>query len=138
MAERNSGSWIAFAGMAVGVVGLAGLFATFALPIPMQRAFLLEVAFDDARAAADAPDPQARLEALRLRLGDSADRVISGTGSIAERVERERAAMRTRFLAEEQVTAQRLRWLIAVVSLMAAVFVGSIVGGLSRRPTPPA
>ncbi|MBO0712106.1 MAG: hypothetical protein J2P47_12600, partial [Acetobacteraceae bacterium] len=96
-----------------------------------------EAAFDDARAAAHASDPQARLEALRPRLGDSADRVIGGTGTIEERVERERAAMRARFLAEEQATAERLRWLTAVVSLMAAVFIGSIVGGLSRRPAPP-
>lgn len=136
MAERSGGSWIAFAVMAVVVVGLAGSFATFALPIPMQRAVLLDAALDEARAAAQAPDPQERLEALRPRLGDSADRLIGGTGSIEERIERERVAMRARFLAEEQATAQRLRWLTAIVTLMAAIFVGTIVGGLSRRSPP--
>ena len=64
MAERSSGSWIAFAVMAIVVVWLSGLFATFALPIAMQRAFLLDAAFDDALAAAHGPDPQARLAQL--------------------------------------------------------------------------
>ncbi|HEY8287971.1 MAG TPA: hypothetical protein VIG49_01795, partial [Acetobacteraceae bacterium] len=54
-----------------------------------------------------------------------------------DRIQRERAAMRARFLAEEQATALRLRWLVVVVNLMGAVFVAAIVGTVARRPSAP-
>lgn len=140
-----SGSWMAFAAMAFVVAGMAGVFATYALPIPMERAFAVDAALDDALAAAHRPDPGPAIAALAPRLGDSSAALAQGANQGAgqsaesweERIQRERAAMRARFLAEEAATATRLRWLTVVVSLMGALFVAAIVGGLSRRPPDP-
>lgn len=135
MARAGGVNWngIAFAVMAFVVAGLTGVFATYALPIAMERAFAVDAALDDALAAAKAPDPGAAIARLAPRLGESAGPVAQGPGSLEERIQRERAAMRNRFLAEQAATAVRLRWLAVVVTLMGAVFVGAVVGGLSRR-----
>jgi hypothetical protein len=129
MGDRSGGSWIAFAVMGVVIVGLAGVFATFALPVTMERALRQEAALDAALAAPDA----AALAALRDRLGDSAASVIDGSGALATRVAAARGAMRERFAAEEQGNARRLRFLIVVVTLAASLFVGGLVGALARR-----
>ena len=134
MVQGNSGGWIAFAAMAFIVAGLAGVFATYALPIPMERAFAVDTALDEALIAARGPGPDRAIAALASRLGESAAPLSHGTGSWEDRIQRERAAMRARFLAEEQATALRLRWLVVVVNLMGAVFVAAIVGTVSRRP----
>ena len=133
-ARRNlNGGWIGFAAMAFVVAGLSGVFATYALPIPMQRGFALEAALDEALEAASGPDPAGALAALRPRLGESAAAVFDGPGTPAERIARERVAARARFLAEEDATALRLRWLCVMVSLTGAVFVGALVGGAAGR-----
>ncbi len=134
MAAQSSGSWIGFAAMAFVIVGLSGVFATYALPIPMERAFALDAALDEALVAAHGPDPAVALAALRPRLGENADAVLAGPGTAVERIQRERAAMRDRFRAEAEATAVRIRWLCMVVSVMGAVFVGALMGSLARRP----
>ena len=48
MGQGTSGGWIAFAAMAFIVAGLAGVFATYALPIPMERGFAVDAALDEA------------------------------------------------------------------------------------------
>ncbi len=139
MAAQSSGGWIGFAAMAFIIAGLSGVFATYALPIPMERAFALDATLDDALVAARAADPTAALEALRPRLGESADAVLGGPGAPVDRIQRERAAMRQRFRADAEATAVRLRWLCVMVSLTGAVFVGALMGTLARRPPlPPA
>ncbi len=132
MLGRVNGSWMGFAAMAFFIAGLSGVFATYALPIPMERGFAREAALDAALEAARGPDPSAALAALRPRLGESAAAVIDGVGTPEERITRERAAVRAQFLAEEAATALRLRWLCIMVSLTGAVFVAAIVGGMSR------
>ncbi len=134
MARQVDGSWMGFAAMAFIVAGLSGVFTTYALPIPMQRGFAREAALDAAFEAARGPDSAAALAALRPRLGDSATAVIEGPGTPEERILRERATVRERFLAEEEATALRLRWLCVMVSLTGALFVAAIVGGMSTRP----
>jgi hypothetical protein len=134
MGQGTSGGWIAFAAMAFIVAGLAGVFATYALPIPMERGFAVDAALDEALIAARGPDPDRAIAALAPRLGESAAPIAQGTGSWEDRIQRERAAMRARFIAEEQATALRLRWLVVVVNLMGAMFVGAVVSIVSRRP----
>jgi hypothetical protein len=134
MSQGTSGGWIAFAAMAFIVAGLAGVFATYALPIPMERAFAVDAALDEALIAARGPDPDRAIAALASRLGESAAPLAQGTGSWEDRIQRERAAMRARFIAEEEATATRLRWLVVVVNLMGAMFVGAVVSIVSRRP----
>jgi hypothetical protein len=135
MVQGTGGGWIAFAVMAFIVAGLAGVFTTYALPIPMERAFAVDAALDEALIAARGPDPDRAIAALGSRLGESAAPLAQGTGSWEDRIQHERADMRARFIAEEEATALRLRWLVVVVNLMGAVFVAAIVGTVARRPS---
>ncbi len=131
--RQPSGTWIGFLSMAFAVVGMTGLFATYAAPLPRERELARETALDDALEAARAPDGPARLEALRPRLDDSADAVLTGTAPIETRVRAERLAMRARLEAEAEATDTRLRWLVCVVTLMGAAFGAAVIGGLRGR-----
>ena len=133
MDGRTNYAWMAFVAMAVGIVGLVGVFATYAAPLPLERALARDAALDEAVAATGRPDGAARLQALRPRLGDSADPIEQGSGPLAERIERERAAMRERFAAEAQAVASRLRLMIVVVTAMGAGFAAAVAGGIGRR-----
>jgi hypothetical protein len=132
MATGRRSSWMMFAALTVGVVGLTGVFATYAAPLPLQRAMAREAALDAALDAAHAPDPQAAMAALAPRLGDSAAALAGAPAGLAERVAKERLDMRARFGTEAGLLAEQLRLLIGVITVMAAVFVAVIVGGLSR------
>jgi hypothetical protein len=125
---------MAFIAITVGIVGLMGVFATYAAPLPLDRALARESALDEALAAAATPDAAARLQALRPRLAESASAIEQGAGSLADRIQRERVAMRERYLAEAQGLARRLRLMIVIVTAVSAGFACTIVGGLSRRP----
>ena len=133
MDGRTNYAWMAFVAMAVGIVGLVGVFATYAAPLPLERALARDAALDEALAAAGRPDEAARLQALRPRLGDSADPIEQGSGLLAQRIERERASMRERFAAEAQAVASRLRLMIVVVTAMGAGFAAAVAGGIGRR-----
>ncbi len=131
------GTWIAFLAMAFAAVGLVGLFATFAGPLPLQRALAREAALDAAQAAAREPQPAAALAALRPALDDSADAILPAAPDAAgptleQRIARERTAMRARFAADARALATRLRWLICLVTIMAAAF-GITILHASRR-----
>ncbi|HUA78525.1 MAG TPA: hypothetical protein VMA86_12725 [Acetobacteraceae bacterium] len=133
MAGRPSGGAAGFLAMAFVIVGLAGIFATYAAPVPLSRALVREAALDQVLAAASAPDATARLAALRPALGDSADAVLSGPGTLPEgtlleRVARERTRIRAHFEREAAALATRLRLLIGVATLAAAVFGVAMIG----------
>jgi hypothetical protein len=121
------GAWGGFMAAAVCVVGMIGLVGTYSAPLPYEREARREAVLDQ---VAMTPAPQR--EALRDALGDSADAVLKGDGPIGPRVAAERAAMRVRFAAEADATAQSLRLLIVVVTLMGAVF-GGLALGLQRQ-----
>jgi hypothetical protein len=125
-------TWFAFLAMAFAVVGLTGIFASFAAPLPLARALARDAALSEAQALLAAPDPAASLEALRPRLGDSASALLPAGGDMAARIAAERLAMRARLGAEAEATATRLRVLIAIVTVVAALF-GCVVMGASRR-----
>ncbi len=118
---RPTGTFAAFLAMAFVVVGLTGLFACFAAPLPLQRALAREAALDEAAAVARGADPAAALAALRARLGESFPALAPGP-DLQARIAAERLAMRTRFTVESEVTLTRLRWLISVITIMAAAF----------------
>ncbi len=128
---RNRGTWTAFLASAFLVVGLMGLFATFAAPLPLERALARETALDDALAIVGTPDQGAQLESLRPRLDDSAAAVIDGSGDLRDRIAAARVAMRVRLQREADAIAGRLRLLIVVVTCVAALF-GAIVLGAGR------
>jgi hypothetical protein len=113
-------------------VGLAGLFASYAVPLPLQRALARDAALDAALAAVHGPAPAAALEALRPELGDSAEALLPPGGDMAAKIAAERTAMRARLLAEAQAVATRTRWLLAIVTLMGTAF-GVAVLHMGRR-----
>jgi hypothetical protein len=125
-------TWMAFLTMAFAVVGLVGLFASFAAPLPLERALARDAALDDALRIAQSPDPAAALAALAPRLDDSAAALHPGDDLPAQ-VARERAAMRARFLAEADATAMRLRWLIALITLTGAAFGAAVLAIAARH-----
>ena len=120
--SRPSSTLIGFLVMAFAVVGLSGIMASTTAPLPLARAIAREGALDEALAAAGSPDPQAAIEALRPRLGDSAAALLPAGPDLPARIAAERLAMRARFSAEAAAAATRMRWLVAVVTVMAAAF----------------
>ena len=122
-----------FLAVAFAVVGLTGLFSTYAVPLPLERALARDTALDAALQAARGPDPAAAIEALRPRLAESADALLPIAGDLADKIARERAAMHARLLAEADATETRLRWLICIVTAMAAAFGIALLGLAPRR-----
>ena len=130
--RRVDPTWMAFLVMAFAVVGLTGLFATFAAPLPLHRALIRDQALDDVLAAAAGPDAQTAIEALRPQLAESADALLPVQADIVDRVARERAAMHARFIADADETDLRLRWLICMATVVSAVF-GVVILGVAAR-----
>lgn len=129
MAERRNYAAFGFLVMAFAIVGLVGIYASFAAPLPLQRALARETALDAALAAAGSPDPQAALKTLARRLGDSAGPLAGAdSASLPARIQAERIAMRARFEAEAASLAFRLRLLIGLITLSAAGF-GVVIAG---------
>lgn len=118
----NFSALAAFLAMAFLVVGLVGLFATYAVPLPLQRALARDAALDAAQAAAHAPDASAALEALRPRLAESAEAILPPGGDMDARIAAARAAMRAQLAGEADEVATRTRWMVCVITLMGAVF----------------
>ncbi len=125
--SSNIGAWIGFLAATFCVVGLIGLFSTYAAPLAYQRELRREQVLDQVLVT-----PPGQLAALRDALGDSADAVLSGAGPIADRVATERLAMRARLEHEADETAERLRLEIVIVTLTGAVL-GGVMLGMQRR-----
>jgi len=129
---RSGGSWTAFLVIAFGLVGLIGAFGTYASQIPFERALARSATLDAALAASRQPDAAAALERLRPALDDSADAILSGPGTVADRIEVERSRVFHRFEAEAHDTGFRLRIEIAVFTAAAALF-GVAVLSIAQR-----
>ena len=86
-----------------------------------------EAALDDALVAVQGADPAAGLDALRDRLGESAEALSPVGGNMQARIAAERAAMRARLSAEAGAAANRLRWMICVVTLMGIAFGAAVL-----------
>jgi hypothetical protein len=130
--DGSAGTWTAFLAMAFVVVGLAGLFASYAAPLPLARALEREAALDAAERAVHGPDPQAAIEALRPRLGDSADLLLPVGGDMDARIAAARRAMRAELTEEARVAALRSRWIIGVVTAMGIAFGAAVVHAARR------
>ena len=125
-------TWSAFLAMTFVVVGLAGLFASYAVPLPLERALARDATLDAAQSAAHGPDAAKTLEAMRDQLGDSAGALLPPAADIDARIAAERTAMRVRLQAESDAVAARTRLLLGVVTVMAAVF-GVAILHMGRR-----
>jgi hypothetical protein len=133
MAQRIDGNRIGFLAISFLLVCLVGIFASYATPIPYARGFLREQAFDDALATAGKPDQPALLAALSDRLGEQADLVIKGNGTLVDRVAKARAEARSQVMAEGRAEASQMRLLIIVTSIVCALF-GTALSGAGRVP----
>jgi len=118
-------TWIGFLAMTFAVVGLSGLFATYAISAPWRRAALEITALDGGGPV------EARIESA---LDPEAARRLAPSGiSPDAALQAARAAVLHR--AEEDATSAetRTRWLIAIVTVMGAAF-GAAVLGAGRGP----
>ena len=129
--RRNTATWMAFLVAAFGVVGLMGVFASYAAPLPFERAVARDATLDEALATGD---NKPALESLRDRLDDSAPVVIDGTGPIGDRVATARVAMHTALQAEAAAIGGRVRLELLVVTLVAAGFGLVVLGSVARSP----
>jgi hypothetical protein len=121
---------LGFLVMSYVLVGLIAAFATFATPLPLERALAREAVLDEVLARAD---DAAALAGLKRRLGDSAPVLEGDRAGLAARVAAERVAMRARFRAEAEGIAFRLRIAIAIFTISAAAFGVAVAGLVSRR-----
>ena len=124
---------LAFVAVAFAIVGLIGIFATYAAPLSLERAVARETTLDAVLAAAKGPNPDAALNALKPQLDDSVGVLTGAPGGLEQRIAVERVAMRARFTADAAATGLRLRWLIAMMTLMGFVFAIAMMGGSIRR-----
>lgn len=129
---NDRATWTAFLLMCFALVGLTGLFATYATTIPLERALIRTGTLDQILAAARAPDAAARLAVLRPALGERADAVLSGPGELWDRVAAERAVVLDEQGREARSVAHRTRILVVIVTLMAGL-VGAGIMALGQR-----
>ncbi len=133
---NDRATWTAFLLMCFAIVGLTGMFATYATTVPLERALIRTGTLDQVLAAARAPDASVRLEALRSALGERAGAVLSGPGDLWDRVAVERAVVLDEQGREARSVAHRTRIMVIIVTLMAAL-VGSGIMALAQRRTVP-
>lgn len=121
MTSSNRPAWVGFLLMCFAIVGLTGLFASFATSIPVERALIRAGVLDQVLAAERAPDAAQRLAALRPALGDEADAVLSGPGLLWDRVAAARVTMLSEQDREARSVAHRIRIIVGIVTLMGAL-----------------
>ncbi len=129
-------AWTAFLLMLFAVVGLCGLFASYAGSIPLERGQVRTATLDSVLTDSAAPDAPARLERLRPRLGDLAAAVLDGTGPMAGRVAAAKAVVLDEQQREERSLAYRTRLMLGVVTTLAAVLGAGILAIARRTPLP--
>ncbi len=127
--QRNNAPWVAFLLCCFAVVGLMGLFASYAAPLPYQRAELRDAVLDR---ALQAGDDKPALEPLRDALDDSAAIVIDGPGPLPVRVAAARAAMHEEMRRDAAAIGSRLRLELAVVTVVAALFGSAMLVAAAR------
>ena len=132
MSDRTT--WTAFLLMCFAIVGLTGMFATYATSIPLERALIRTGTLDQVLAAVRGPDADARLAALRPALGEHADAVLSGPGDLWDRVAAERAVVLDEQGREARSVAHRTRIMVIIVTLMASLVGSGIMALGQRRP----
>ncbi len=131
MTKSGSGAWGGFLVMAFIVLGLCGLFATYAAQLPYQRETFAETKLDAALAA---PDATAQLDMLREALGDDGADAFKAEGDIRQRVETARHVLRKHFEGQAADIALRLRIVIMVFTAGSALFGLMVVSILRRAP----
>lgn len=130
---RPNATWTAFLLMCFALVGLTGLFASYAVIIPPGRTLARLEVLDQVLAASRQPDAPTRLDALRPMLGPVVGpQVMDGPGDLFDRVASQRQVVLQEGERETNSVVYRIRVMVAVVTVMSAV-VGSGIMALNRR-----
>ena len=130
---NDRATWTAVLLMCFALVGLTGLFATYATTVPWERALIRTGVLDQVLAASRAPDAEARLSAFRPALGPDADAVLSGPGELWDRVAARRLVVLDEQGREARSVAHRVRIMVGTVTLMAGLLGAGIMALASRR-----
>ena len=125
-------SWTAFLLTLFALVGLCGLFASYAPSIPAERGLARVAILDEALAAASTPDAAQRLDLLRPRLGDLAKVVLDGTGPVPDRIAAAKTIVADEQRREAASVGYRTRLMLGVVTVLAAGL-GAGILTLARR-----
>ena len=116
---RKFDAWTAFLLMLFVIVGICGLFTSFASSLPWERGMARSLLLDSVLAAENAPDAAEKIAALRPQLGALAPDVLDAPGPLAERVA---AARRTVVDEQRRESASinfRVRLMLGIVTLLA-------------------
>lgn len=127
---RTLGTWIAFTVTLFGLVGLCGMFASYAPSVPLERGIRRSAVLDQASAA---PDAQA-LERLRPALGNLAPLVLDRPGALVDRVVSARAVVADEQRREAASIGYRTRLMLGIVTVLAAALASGILVLVRRIP----
>lgn len=133
MPNRPIAGLAGFLACAFLVVGLTGVFATYAVPVPLERALQRDAAIDQAGQVLDAPDAAARLQAMAPALGEQAGLLAEAGTPVAARVARAHEAARAELSREAEAIATRMRWLIVQLTVCAAGFGIAVLAVAARQ-----
>ena len=129
---RPQATWTAFLLMCFALVGLTGMFASYAVTIPPDRTIARLSVLDGVLAEARRPDA-ARQATLRVMLGpDVGPRVLDGPGDLPDRVAAQREVVLEEGAREERSVIYRIRVRVAAVTVTSGL-VGAGIMGLARK-----
>ena len=129
---RATGPWIAFLVTLFALVGLCGMFASYATAIPLERGVARSALLDRVLQEGGGADAAPRLEAVRPLLGTLGPAVLDGPGSIQARVAAARIIVRDEQRRESDSIAYRTRLMLGIVTALSAGLGGGILV-LARR-----
>jgi len=127
--RRIDGAWYGFLTVGFLVIGLAGIFGTYASQVPYQRGELAEQVLDRAAATHNA----AELAGLKSELGDNAAIMARQNVPLAERIAAARAATRVRAADEATGVAHGLRLDIGLITVGCALFGCFLLGASGNQ-----
>ena len=129
---NNSAAWTGFLVMLFAIVGLCGLFASYADSIPLERGIARSALLDAALTSGLSDGGVQGLEPLRLKLGDLGGLVVDGSGPLPDRVAKARLIVVDEQRREAASVGYRTRLMLGVVTMLAAGL-GAGILALARR-----
>lgn len=121
-------AWSAFLVMLFALVGLCGLFASYAPSIPLERGVARSALLDRVLAAGET----GALEPFRPALGPLARQVLDGPGPLPERVATARTVVADEQRREASSITYRTRLMLGVITALAAIL-GTGILALDRK-----
>jgi len=124
-------AWYGFLIVGFAVVGLAGVFGTYAAQIPYERSEVAEQVLDRAATARTPAD----LAAMKTDLGDNAVILEQTSEPLPDRIAAARAATRARADGQAAAVAHGLRLDIILLTIGSALFGCFLLGASANQRT---